>query len=153
MHQAPPVTWMVSRTRFHASLLVLLAASVVGVHAAWWLHAQDGPYHPMWTVGGLLMAGLLAWRNWADVVPGSLCWDGQQWSWAGHAGPAVAGVPVVAMDLQVAMLIDFRAPGASRRWFWVVPGGQSAAWRALRRALFSGSARPGAAVPVAAPRP
>lgn len=152
MHQAPSVLWQVSRTRVHAAVLLSLSALAVASQGVWWWERPEwDPVQRLCLIATLLLL-VGAWGSWARTEPGQLHWDGVQWTWAGRSGTPVSGVPIVAIDGQRLMLVVFRAARHGvPQWLWLVPAGDPARWRALRRALFAfqatGPAAVGALVP------
>jgi len=120
-----------------AVLSLLIGASVLCVHAAWWIESDTWSTRHWCAAAAVGVACLAAWYSWAQSPAGNLCWDGQSWAWAGPTAAVPTGVPAVAMDLQAAMLIVFRPLGHGHCWIWVVRADDSVHWQALRRALFS----------------
>jgi len=138
MHQPPSVIWMVSRTRVHTVLLLVLVVLVLSLQVAWWTsQAGDLGWRQLAGAGAAALACGLAWHHWQRVAVGTLGWDGHGWSWTGPSGSPEPGLPSVAIDLQVSMLIEFRPLGRARFWFWVAVADDPNHWKALRRAVFT----------------
>jgi len=140
MHNAPPVTYPVGRSRFQAvaqgGLWLLGVATVVGW--CWQVDALG------WRQGvaalAALGAGLLALHGWWKTPSAVLCWDGQHWFWTHHGVVWTVRVSV-HLDLQHHLMLCLR-PGAGRPlWCWAERASKPALWRGLRRAVYS-PARP-----------
>lgn len=136
MHSAPAVTYPVGRSRFHACLLVCVSLSSFFVGLLWReLGSPDGSRQVL-LVLLTLGFGLAAAQVWRRTPQGSLCWDGQNWSWTvGQDG--VYGLVAVYFDLQICMVLNLRTDGGDRIWLWPERSHEPTHWNALRRAVFS----------------
>lgn len=86
---APIVAYPVTRSRWLASLLLLISAAGLGVVVAWlWLGAPQGITVPAVAVGLWLLCSALAARFWWQSPQGMLAWDGYHWNWTPHSGAA-----------------------------------------------------------------
>jgi toxin CptA len=138
MHNAPSVSYPAGRSRFAASLL--LGLWLLGCAAALLWHSQSPDSRRL---GAMLLvlaaAGLFAASHWWRTPDGTLTWDGERWSWS--VQPEAAAVEVeVALDLQRALLLHWKASGAPR-WIWLERASRTERWDDLRRAVYS-RARP-----------
>ncbi len=151
------------RCRFHAGVLLLLAAAGLLALGGWWaLPAQRGPAHTGIGVGGAsLWVAWSAWAAWSwwRSPRGWLLWErgalapepadeGGGWCWRWRDAADLQGTRVLALhgaelmiDLQDWALLRLRGDAARVRWIWVERRQDPLRWRDLRRALFH-AARP-----------
>ncbi len=139
MHSAPSVSYPVGRSRFAATLLLVLWLPGAACVALWSVQARA----PGWQVGAsvalVLLAGFCAAWNWWHAPQGDLSWDGENWNWSA-AGQEAAGSLEVGLDLQRWLLLRLTG-GKVVRWFWLERARYPERWEDLRRAVYS-RARP-----------
>ncbi|WP_295955455.1 hypothetical protein [Rhodoferax sp.] len=140
MHNAPPVSYPVGRSRFQAGaqgvLWLLGAASVAG----WCWQVDMLGWRQGVAVLAVVGAGLLAVFGWWKTPAAALRWDGQQWFWT--ANDVACTVHVSAhLDLQHHLLLRLRTDAGRPLWCWAERASQPVHWRSLRRAVYS-PARP-----------
>ncbi|NPC56191.1 hypothetical protein [Caenimonas soli] len=139
MHSAPSVSYPVGRSRFAATLLLVIWLLGAAGVALWSVQVRA----PGWQVGAsaalVLLAGLCAARNWWRAPPGDFSWDGENWNWSA-AGQEAAGSLEVGLDLQRWLLLRFTG-GKVVRWLWLERARHPERWEDLRRAVYS-RARP-----------
>lgn len=147
MHNAPSVSYPAGRSRFAACLL--LVAWLLGCGAALlWQWQSPGGQRLGAMLAMLAVSGLFAAWQWWRTPGGTLVWDGARWNWSVRPETADAEVSV-ALDLQRALLLRWRAAGASR-WIWLERGSRPERWDDIRRAVYS-RARPTALQPAERP--
>ncbi|WP_367849003.1 hypothetical protein [Rhodoferax sp. WC2427] len=140
MHNAPPVSYPVGRSRFQAGLqgaLWLLGAATV---AGWSWQVDALGWRQGVAALTVLSAGLLAVVAWWTTPVAALRWDGQQWFWSGNSTSFTVHVSV-HLDLQHHLLLRLRPDTGRPLWCWAERASQPLYWRSLRRAVYS-PARP-----------
>jgi hypothetical protein len=140
MDAPPPVRVSVGRDRRWVVAVALLAAAAAANAMAWGLARLETDF--TWTTAAaVLVAASLAGAGgatlaWWRAPRGDLSWDGQGWSWAPVDGSAGDGEVTVAFDLDGWMLLRFDPLAGPRRWLPLARLGSTAAWSALRGALY-----------------
>ena len=78
-----------------------------------------------------LLAGLAMTAGWRRSPVGELLWDGENWYWESEVYQASAelNAPVVALDLQSAMLLRLDNPAGAVWWLCVGESGSSSECR------------------------
>jgi toxin CptA len=140
MHNAPPVSYPVGRSRFQAGLqaaLWLLGAATV---ALWCWQVDTLGWRQGVAALAVLGAGLFAGVAWWKTPVAALRWDGQQWFWSG-GGTTFAVQVSVHLDVQHHLLLRLRPDAGRPLWCWAERASQPPHWRSLRRAVYS-PARP-----------
>ena len=133
MHGAPSVSYPVGRSPLAGLLLLAGWALGAAACAAW---AWQGAAGWRLAVAAAACPAAGAWAAWAWLrqPAGSLAWDGSSWAWSAGGQGAEGGGVRVALDLQVALLLRWRA-GRRSGWFWVERASLPGRWDALRRAV------------------
>ncbi|MBC7604803.1 MAG: hypothetical protein H7255_19375 [Ramlibacter sp.] len=139
MHNAPPVTYPVGRSRFPGVLSLSLWVLGAVVALLWWIGVDDHGWRGAVIALALCASGVVAGLGWWRTPTAELHWSGDNWSWT-EAGKTRDGAVATRLDLQRWMLLAFEAPGASR-WLWLERASEPARWDDLRRAVYS-RARP-----------
>ena len=136
MHGAPSVSHPVGRSSFGGTVLALAWLAAAVAILAWALAgASAGRLLPAAAL--VVLLGGVAARSWWREPRGVLAWDGTRWTWSTAAVPlGQAGTLSVVVDLQRALLVQWRSTGGPR-WFWLQPAGSRDRWVALRRAVYS----------------
>ncbi|MEK9802187.1 MAG: hypothetical protein VW475_02130 [Curvibacter sp.] len=117
------------------ALLYLLPGLLATLVCVGWAWQSATPA----VVSGLLLLGsglLLAWALGCALRPpvGQLAWDGQTWRWpSGQA--AQPGAVRVRLDLQQALLLEFRPARGRGVWLWLERRLAPLHWDDLRRAV------------------
>ena len=140
MHLPPPAQWRLGRTRAHAALLMLAAATHFLLLFFVWGQVAPAAWWGLVALSSTLLLQA-AWRWWTGPF-GALRWTGREWHWL--QAQVLLDLEICTLrwvlDLQTVALVHARpADGSgSGRWLWLERGAQSAeAWMALRRALLS----------------
>jgi hypothetical protein len=150
VRSAPPVVWPLGKPRFLTGVIAFawlfslsVGLSVVGADAI--------RVSVVFAVHALSVALLVAW--WRSHGPGALWWNGQSWAWMPskheyaaihheegalpHAATVEPGELVVCLDLQWAVLVQWRCTKARRgAWWWLPSQADPVHWAAFRRALY-----------------
>lgn len=149
MRTAPPVIWSLGlpklcMTLIGASWAISLAG---GLAVTWGDEIRAAVVMSVHSVSAYL---LLNW--WRGHSNGLLWWNGQSWAWipmkavtgpGGRIASAVADTAVieagrleVCLDLQSAVLVQWRSSATTRgAWWWITDQSDPVRWAALRRAL------------------
>lgn len=140
MHNAPPVTYPVGRSRFQAGAQGALWLLGVATVAGWCWQVDALGWRQGAAALSVVGAGLLAVFGWWKTPAAALRWDGQQWFWT--ANDVARTVHVSAhLDLQHHLLLRLRPDAGRPLWCWAERASQPVHWRSLRRAVYS-PARP-----------
>ncbi len=136
MHKAPAVIYPVRRSVLHVCLLGL--SSLTGVLAGWYwcIGSSCEPWRQWLYAITLLLAGLVAFRNWWFSPNGTLRWDGQGWQ-LDVLNSRLGGIVSLHLDLQAWLLLCLRSEDGSRKWLWLERRADPVNWHALRGAVFS----------------
>jgi hypothetical protein len=140
MHNAPPVSYPVGRSRFQArvqSALWLLGAATV---FAWCWQVDALGWRQGLALVAVVGAGGVAWHGWWTSPAAVLRWDGQQWFWVCADLPRAVQVSA-HLDLQHHLLLRMQPDLGRSWWCWAERASQPVHWRSLRRAVYS-PARP-----------
>jgi hypothetical protein len=140
MHNAPPVSYPVGRSRFQTRVLCALWLLGAATVAGWCWQVEAWGWRQGVAVLAVAVAGGVALVGWWTTSEASLRWDGQQWTWI-SAGVACTVRVSAHLDLQHHLLLRL-APDAGRAvWCWAERAREPMHWRSLRRAVYS-PARP-----------
>lgn len=137
MHSAPTVHYPVGRSHMKAAILVFPCLMAAGV-GYFWLQSSvrmslgHGLAVLLW-----LMVCLMTLREAFEPHESVLHWDGQQWIREAAASSQV-GMPVVRLDFQRWLLLEFRSENGRSVWLWPQFKAAPQYWDALRRALYAG---------------
>lgn len=140
MHNAPPVSYPVGRSRFQAGALGTLWLLGAATVAGWCWQVDVLGWRQGVAALAVVGSGLLAVYGWCKTSTAALRWDGQQWFWTG-SGVACAVRVSAHLDLQHHLLLCLRPEVGRPLWCWAERASQPAHWRSLRRAVYS-PARP-----------
>ena len=122
MHNAPPVTYPVGRSRFQAGAQGALWLLGVATVAGWCWQVDALGWRQGAAALAVVGAGLLAVFGWWKTPAAALRWDGQQWFWT--ANDVARTVHVSAhLDLQHHLLLRLRPDAGRPLWCW--PKGQA----------------------------
>ncbi len=140
MHLPPPAQWRHGRSRAHAALLTLAAASYAVLLFFLWHQVDPAAWSGLFVLALVLLLHA-SWRWWKSPV-GVLRWTGREWHWLQSQAVPAAQVCAVRwmLDLQTVALVHAAPQSGSgaNRWLWLERGAQSAAaWMALRRAMLA----------------
>jgi toxin CptA len=140
MHNAPPVTYPVGRSRFQAGVQCALWLLGVATVAVWCGQVDLWGWRQGLAVLAVAVAGAVGLYGWWKTPEASLRWDSQQWFWicAGASCPVVVSAH---LDLQHHLLLRLRPESGRVLWCWAERARQPVLWRSLRRAVYS-PARP-----------
>ncbi len=86
-----------------------------------------------------MLAGLAMTAGWRRSPVGELLWDGENWYWESEVYQASAelNAPVVALDLQSAMLLRLDNPAGAIWWLWAERATLPGRWLDMRRAVYA----------------
>ena len=119
-------------------ILVFACVLAGGVGFVWMQSAARLTWAHGLAVFFWLMVCLLTVREaFARQDEGVLHWDGRQWCRETAAGAKV-GMPLVRIDFQHWLLLEFRSEDGRSIWLWPARKAAPLYWNALRRALFAG---------------
>jgi phage shock protein PspC (stress-responsive transcriptional regulator) len=141
MHDAPPVNYLIGRSRFQGSLVGLTFLGGVMAGIAWHFQANPDHWREWFFATALVAVCVVAWCAWRLTPSGELRWDGELWCWT-SAGVSRFGVLAIHLDLQSLMVLSLRTDDGFRVWLWPERRNDPARWSDLRRAVFSRSGRP-----------
>jgi hypothetical protein len=134
MHRAPAVTFLVTRSRWHARIAAFLwILGSVTVVAITRVQPLSGTITAI-SFLGLLVCGLWTLHGWTVSPTGKLSWDSQGWHWAGFAPDASCRVNL-HLDMQWLLLLRLQDETGHTVWLWFEERARGAHWVALRRAL------------------
>jgi toxin CptA len=134
MQRPPAVSFMVSRSIWHARLVIVgwfLGVSIL------FLFFQT---QPLQSVLGMalacvaLLAGMAAFAGWSRSHEGELKWDGDSWHWAYFEGQEACNLNL-HLDFQSVMLVCIDGPQTPKTWLWLEANPSKPGWSALRRAV------------------
>ena len=152
MRASPALQVVIDRFGVWRAAVIVLALAGLVVVLAWTVSPQASlPAASRWPAAVAALALLLFGSSAARVAPVSLRWDGQLW----HLGPPASaghepesGQLHVVIDLGPWMLLRFEPTESTWRthttWLPVQKRGLEARWHALRCAVYSPRAQPGA---------
>jgi toxin CptA len=135
MHNAPAVTYPVGRSSIQGALCLVLWLLGLAATIAW---AMTVPDIRLVAPAAALCAAVAAPAAlaWWRTEAGALQWDGDDWQ-LHLRGPAAGGKPLVALDLQGALLLRWKEAGGAGGWLWLDRASAPARWDDLRRAVYS----------------
>jgi hypothetical protein len=139
LHNAPSVSYPLGRSRFLGLFLLFGWSMAAAVTIWWWRSAPPGDWRPLMGALCCLLAGLAMTAGWWRSPLGQLQWDGTNWYWESEVYQASAelNAPVVALDLQSAMLLRLDNPAGAVWWLWAERAALPERWLDMRRAVFA----------------
>ena len=137
LHNAPSVSYPLGRSRFLVFFLFFGWLLAAGVTIWWWRSAPPDDWRPLLGVLCCLLAGLAMTAGWRRSPVGELQWDGENWYWESevYQDSAELNAPVVALDLQSAMLLRLDNPAGAVWWLWAERAAAPERWLDMRRAV------------------
>jgi hypothetical protein len=133
MHRPPATSFSVQPSWRFGIVLVCLSLLSWGAVAWAALVGFEQLRFAAVAVSGLLSLVAL-WMCWRKQPVGRLSWDGEQWQWSGSAAPLQAAS--IQFDFQSSLWVYLRTQDHRHIGLWLDEHPQqTAAWRALRRAL------------------
>ena len=137
LHNAPPVTYPLGRSRFLGSVLALAWLTTLGLTGLWQLGSPLGDLFPLLSFILLLVSGWTLTQGWLRSPAGRLAWDGQFWRWESenYQGSSVLQAPVVVIDVQFGMLLRLQNQAGASWWLWAEKVRRQTLWQDLRRAV------------------
>lgn len=130
-HGPPAASAWVTRSRWHAGLVVFLSALGLGLTIALArLQLVGVPLGALW----LLCSAYAVWAWW-HMPSGLLQWDGNQWFWQAAGTASRTCTVVVVADAQRCMLVRLQGSDPTPCWLWLQRPASTLQWTALRRAL------------------
>ena len=141
MHSAPAVTYPVGPAVILLSLLWALSLAGGGGIVLWSLATAGLGWRQIIAATCWAATAASAFHFWRHRPVGLMRWNGEFWYWDLPVSD-IPGHNRVVVDLQIAMLLQWRAHGqhAARApvvWLWVERGARPLDWAALRRAVYS----------------
>lgn len=136
MHSAPAVKYPVGRSRFQGCLVATLLGVGWLAGLCWWLAVDTAGWRQGLFFATLVLASGRSILTWLQSPNEMLGWDGEAWRCAGAHGQT-SGHVQLHLDLQLCMLLCFRADSGGQQWLWPEQRTAPSAWLALRRAVIS----------------
>jgi toxin CptA len=138
-HNAPPVVYLLGRSRFQGWLLLGLWFAGLLLVSLWVYVAQQVDWRTVFAFVAVLAAGVGAYIGTRSAPAGQLSWDGEVWRWETliyQAGIAEFELSVVA-DFQHRLLLRLQNQAQAKLWLWVERQAAPERWLDLRRAVYS----------------
>jgi toxin CptA len=137
MHNAPSVTYPVGRSLFAACLYAATWGSAALAIVTWTMQSQAVGLRHAGAAAALAFAAAWLALAWWRSPTGDMSWSGAAWQWVGDGAPAAAGHPVVRLDLQRWLLLEWRGGSGGVLWLWAERRRLPVHWQPLRRAVYS----------------